>query len=95
MSGMMDEITRPSSTERSTDLRCLMGSRFVKGILDSDTVSIVARVKMVILERISAVSTSPGNHPAKLVINAVTSASVIMNALLLASVFMSMRPSMR
>ena len=45
---------------------------------------------MVMLERRSAFRVSPGNHPAKLVMSAVTRANVIMNALLLASVSMFM-----
>jgi hypothetical protein len=90
MIGMMDETTRPSTTDLAMDLQCFTGLRSVMGILDSEMVSISAKVSTVRLALTSAVSTSPGKNPPKLVMRDTINARDIMNAPLESSPFIFM-----
>ncbi len=79
---MMEATRIPRIIALRTDLQCIIGLRFLNGILERESVSIIIRVQIVSSERRFAVSIFDGNTPLKLVIRAIIIANVIMNELL-------------
>ena len=81
----MEATIIPRKTALAIDLPYLIGLRFSNGILDIERVSMITNVRMVRLERVPALRTSPGKNPQKFVTNATAIAAIIMKALLVSS----------
>ncbi len=91
MIGMAEATTNPSITDLTM---ALSGFRLEVGTLDKETVSMIARSRIVILLLMSDVSTSLGKTPEKFVMNARMSARLIINALLHSNAFTFMGSGM-
>jgi hypothetical protein len=83
--GINDAITNPISRPLIRAFGFFAGLRFLLGILERETVIIIARNSIVRLLLTGAVRRSPGKIPEKLVISEIINARLIMNALLVIS----------
>ena len=80
--GTMDATTKPRTMALIVDAEYFTGLRSLYGILEKDRVSITAKQNMVMLDLKPGLRTSPGKIPVKFVISDMTTAKLIINALL-------------